>query len=375
MGLVSVTCDHVGILKNGSIEERGTPREIIASPQKDYTRTLLKSLPDKLPPVIPDRTKPILRVRNLKKYFPLRSGFFGGGIKNIKAVDGVDLDIYSGDTLGIVGESGCGKTTLINVLLNLDKPSSGEVAFEGINLFDLPKKQMRSMRRNIQVVFQDPFWSLDPRILIRDIVGEPLRVHTKPDAVSYNSKVGELLELVGLPADSAFRFPHEFSGGQRQRIAIARSLALEAKFIVLDEPTSSIDVVSQAQILQLLEQLKRRYHLTYVVISHDLSVVHFMATRIIVMYLGRIVESGPADTLFINPRHPYTQALMGAIPRLDMNGLEELQVIEGNVPSAIDIPPGCRFHTRCKRAQERCRLEEPVLRDQGDDVMTACHFL
>jgi oligopeptide/dipeptide ABC transporter ATP-binding protein len=375
MGLVSVTCDRAAVLRDGSIVERGTARDIIASPKNECTKRLLKSLPDKLPVVVREDRKPILKVRGLKKYFPLRSGVFGGEIKNIRAVDGVDLDMYTGDTLGIVGESGCGKTTLINVLLNLDKPTSGDVEFDGMNLFTLPKKQMRSLRRNIQVVFQDPFWSLDPRLLIRDIVGEPLQVHTRLRAMEYDKKVCGLLELVGLPAESAYRFPHEFSGGQRQRIAIARSLALDARFVVLDEPTSSIDVVSQAQILRLLEELKARYNLTYVVISHDLSVVSFMSTHIIVMYLGKIVESGPANLLFAAPRHPYTQALMGAIPRLDMKGLSDLHVIEGNVPSAIDIPPGCRFHTRCPRATERCRSEEPVLRDSGDGIKAACHLL
>jgi oligopeptide/dipeptide ABC transporter ATP-binding protein len=376
MGLVSVCCDRVAVLRDGSIVEAGTSRGLIDSPQSDYTRLLLKSLPERRERTAAGGRKIILEVKDLKKHFPLHKGlgteFFGRKAKQIRAVDGVSLAIRRGDTLGIVGESGCGKTTLINVLLNLDKPSAGSVLFEGRDLSRLPRQEMRTLRRDMQVVFQDPFWSLNPRMLIRDVIGEPLRVHTRPGMGEYSRKVAELLELVGLPPESAYRFPHEFSGGQRQRVAIARALALEARFIVLDEPTSSIDVVSQAQILTLLGDLKERYRLTYVIISHDLSVVHFMATEIIVMYLGRVVESGPAETVFSRPRHPYTQALMGAIPRLDMKGLDELRVIEGSVPSAIDIPPGCRFHPRCPRAAPRCAREEPALRDSGGGVMAAC---
>jgi oligopeptide/dipeptide ABC transporter ATP-binding protein len=365
MGLVSVCCEQVAVLKEGSIIESGPAREVINHPQSDYTRILLKSLPDKRTPEESKERKTIFTVKELTKYFPVWKGLHKREAKWIKAVDGVSLEIRAGDTLGIVGESGCGKTTLINVLLNLDKPTAGEVDFEGLNLYRLPKSQMRSMRRHIQVVFQDPFWSLDPRMLIRDVIGEPLKVHAKLGSREYNRKVVELLELVGLPPESAYRFPHEFSGGQRQRVAIARALALEARFIVLDEPTSSIDVVSQAQILTLLEDLKRRNNLTYVIISHDLSVVHFMATEIVVMYLGKIVESGLANAIFTRPLHPYTQALMGAIPRLDMTSLEDLHVIKGGVSSAIDIPPGCRFHPRCPKATDRCRREEPTLKDFG----------
>ncbi|MDR0599416.1 MAG: ABC transporter ATP-binding protein [Treponema sp.] len=372
MGLVSVCCDKVAVLKEGAAIESGPVREVIDRPKSDYTRLLLKSLPDKPVPADPGERKTLFIVKDLKKYFPVWKGHFRREAKQIKAVDGVSLEIRAGDTLGIVGESGCGKTTLINVLLNLDSPTAGEAEFEGLNLYRLSKSRMRSMRRHIQVVFQDPFWSLNPRMLIRDIIGEPLKVHARLSAGDYNRKAAELLELVGLPPEAAYRFPHEFSGGQRQRVAIARALALEARFIVLDEPTSSIDVVSQAQILALLEDLKRRYNLTYVIISHDLSVVHFMSTEIIVMYLGKIVESGPAEAVFVNPLHPYTQALMGAIPRLDMKGLEDLRIIEGGVPSAIDIPPGCRFHTRCPRAGERCRREEPALEDRGGRVRVAC---
>ncbi|MCL2699110.1 MAG: ABC transporter ATP-binding protein [Defluviitaleaceae bacterium] len=376
MGLVSVTCDNAAVLREGVVIERGTARDIISSPRQDYTKTLLNALPETpgSAPETGDAPGEILRVSDLKKYFEIRSGFFGGNRKYIRAVDGVSFSMNRGDTLGIVGESGCGKTTLINVLLNLDKPTSGTVEFSGRDLTKLTKQQMREARRDIQVVFQDPFWSLDPRMLIRDIVGEPLKTHLNLDPEAYANKVGELLALVGLPEKSAYSFPHEFSGGQRQRIAIARALALEAKFIVLDEPTSSIDVVSQAQILKLLVDLKREYDLTYVIISHDLSVINFMSTHIAVMYLGKLVEYGEAGSVFKDPLHPYTKALMSAIPRLDMNGLDELNVIEGNVPSAIDIPDGCRFHTRCPEARAECGKYEPEPVRFADGRLAACHI-
>jgi oligopeptide/dipeptide ABC transporter ATP-binding protein len=375
MGLVSVFCDQVAVLREGTIVDRGTSRGIVSSPGTEYTKTLLRSLPDRSSPGPAVKPAEILRVTDLKKYFPLRTGLFGGELKHVRAVDGVSFTMNAGDTLGIVGESGCGKTTLINLLLGLDKPSAGRVEFEGQDIAGLPKARFRAIRRHIQVVFQDPFWSLDPRMLIRDVIGEPLRVHEKLSSQEYTRRVGALLELTGLPPNAAYRFPHELSGGQRQRIAIARALALEARFIVLDEPTSSIDVVSQTQILRLLEDLKRRYRLTYVIISHDLSVVHFMSTHIMVMYLGEVMEYGPAELVFENPRHPYTQALLGSIPRLDMDGLEELKVIEGQVPSAIDIPPGCRFHPRCPNAGDRCRSGESKLRLLEDGRLAACHFV
>jgi oligopeptide/dipeptide ABC transporter ATP-binding protein len=336
---------------------------------------MLRSLPDRTAPRLAAKSAELLRVTDLKKYFPLRTGLFGGELQHVRAVDGVSFAMNTGDTLGIVGESGCGKTTLINLLLGLDKPSSGRVEFEGRDLVSLPTAQFRAMRRHIQVVFQDPFWSLDPRMLIRDVIGEPLRVHEKLSSPEYGRRIGELLELAGLPPDAAYRFPHELSGGQRQRIAIARALALDARFVVLDEPTSSIDMVSQTQILRLLEDLKGRYGLTYVIISHDLSVVHFMSTHIMVMYLGKIMEYGPAALIFENPRHPYTLALLGSIPRLDMDGLDELKVIAGQVPSAIDIPPGCRFHPRCPNARESCRSGESTLRPLEDGRLVACHFV
>ena len=364
MNLVGVTCDNVAVLKDGMIIESGPVRSVIRSARNEYTKLLLKTLPERETPLVHPGTVPIMQVKDLVKYYPLRTGFLGGLI-HVKAVDGVSVDIFEGETLGIVGESGCGKTTFVNTILSLEKPTHGTVLFRGRDQNALSKKTLRAARRDVQVVFQDPFWSLDPRMLIRDVVGEPLKVHARLSATQYAKKVGELLEMVGMESEAAYRFPHELSGGQRQRIAIARALALEAKFIVLDEPTSSIDVVSQKQILQLLDDLKAKYGLTYVLISHDLSVVHHMSTRIMVMYLGKVVEQGDAHLLLDNPLHPYTKALTGAIPRLSMNSLKELSVMEGGVPSAIDIPTGCRFHTRCPVAREDCAKIEPPLMDVG----------
>ncbi|HSQ28166.1 MAG TPA: ABC transporter ATP-binding protein [Anaerolineales bacterium] len=321
--------------------------------------------------------EPIVKIENLKKYFPVRSdALFSTSKSFVKAVDGVDLSIQPGEIIGLVGESGCGKTTLVNTLLRLEEPTEGNISFDGVDITRMSQKSLRdNVRKHIQIVFQDPFWSLNPRMLVRDVIGEPLIVHEKMPLLELISRVEDLLETVGLPRDSVYKYPHEFSGGQRQRIAIARSLALQPKLVVLDEPTSSIDILSQAQILDLLMQLKEKLGLTYILISHDLSVVHYMSNRIIVMYLGKVVEQGPADTVFSTPVHPYTQALFNAIPSLEMDSLDELQTLEGNVPSAIDPPSGCRFHTRCPVAIPICSQVEPVMQEVGPNHLAACHLL
>lgn len=317
----------------------------------------------------------ILEIKHLKKYFPLKSGFMQKVTAHVKAVDDVSLEVKKGEILGLVGESGCGKTTLVNTVLNLIEPTAGEVIFDGQDLYSLNKKNLRNIRKYIQIVFQDPFWSLNPRMLVKDIIGEPLNVQAGMNSVEIIPKVEELLEMVGLPKEGAFKYPHEFSGGQRQRIAIARALSLMPKLIVLDEPTSSIDVVSQAQILDLLNNLKEKFDLTYIVISHDLSVVNYMADKIAVMYLGKLVEYGDSRKIFNSPRHPYTQALFDAIPDVNTENIDDIATLEGNVPSSINPPKGCRFHTRCPKVMDICKTLEPELLKQDDGIKVACHLV
>ena len=376
LGLVSAVCDEIGILHKGKLIEQGDVRQILRNPGNNYTKTLIRA-------VTPEGKRQeearkgadhesILKVEALKKYFPVTLPGQRGKA-TVKAVDGVDFSIGKGEIFGIVGESGCGKSTLVNTLLMLHEASDGRVNFDGKDIFSLEKNDLRNARKDIQIVFQDPFWSLNPRWLVKDIIGEPLRVHSTMDEDAYLERVGELLEMVGLTAEDAYKYPHEFSGGERQRIAIARALSVEPKLVVLDEPTSSIDVLSQAQILNLLYELKEKMNLTYILISHDLGVVNHMSDKIIVMYLGKIVEFGPGEKVFSKPKHPYTEALLKAIPDLETRSVRDLSVLEGNVPSAINIPGGCRFHPRCTRATDICRSQEPGSREV-DGRIVACHL-
>lgn len=312
---------------------------------------------------------PLLEVDSLSKIFPARDGR-----GSVKAVSEVNLVLDEGETLGIVGESGCGKSTLARLLLRLIEPTVGGITFMGENLLGLGREALRSRRRDIQIVFQDPYASLDPRMNIARIIAEPLDIHGIGSRGQRTARVTELLELVGLDAAAGSRYPHEFSGGQRQRIGIARAIALEPKLVVLDEPVSALDVSIQSQILNLLDDLKSRLRLSYVFISHDLAVVQHMSNRVAVMYLGRIVEQGPADAVLGSPLHPYTQALISAVPSMEPDRKRNRIVLSGDPPNPEHIPPGCPFHPRCPHAFERCRGEAPILHGEASHK-ASCHLV
>ncbi|PKV94205.1 oligopeptide transport system ATP-binding protein [Amycolatopsis echigonensis] len=322
--------------------------------------------------------EPILSVRELVKHFPVRTGvLFKRTIGQVKAVDGVSFDLQQGETLGVVGESGCGKSTLAQVLMRLEEPTSGSATFQGRDLFQLRGAELRRMRREIQIVLQDPYTSLNPRMTVGDIVGEPFEIHTEvAPKGSRAKKVRELLEVVGLNPEHVNRYPHQFSGGQRQRIGIARALALRPKVIICDEPVSALDVSIQAQVMNLLGELQGEFGLSYVFIAHDLSVVRHLSTRVAVMYLGKIVEIGTEDEIYERPSHPYTQALLSAVPVADpaVRGQRQVIRLEGDVPSPIDPPSGCRFRTRCWKAADICATEVPKLEPRTDGHLSACHF-
>jgi oligopeptide/dipeptide ABC transporter ATP-binding protein len=301
----------------------------------------------------------LLDIRDVKIHFPVRRSLFRRSGSQVKAVDGVSLALDVGDTLGLVGESGSGKTTLVNGVTLLEPLTEGTIVFKGRDLAGLSKRERRQMRRSVQIVFQDPFWSLNPRWLVRDIVGEPLRVHDGLRGDPYQNAVAEALQMVGMTAADLFKYPHEFSGGMRQRIAIARALVLKPELVILDEPTSAIDVLSQHQILLMLQDLKQRLGLTFILVSHDLSVVGYLATKIAVMYAGKVVENGLTDEVLFSPLHPYTQALLRSVPRPEVEGVAALGSLPGGVASAIEPPPGCRFHPRCDQAKEICKTKEP----------------
>jgi len=319
-------------------------------------------------------SEPLLSVRGLEKHFPIHRGILGRTVGKVRAVDGVSFDVAKGETLCVVGESGCGKSTLGRLLLRLLEPTGGSIRLEGREVAALDRSAFRPLRQELQIVFQDPYASLNPRMRAGDIVAEPLENFGRMTAAERTEKVAELFGFVGLPRDAMRKYPFEFSGGQRQRLGIARALALSPKLIVADEPVSALDVSVQAQVLNLMMDLKAEFHLAYVFISHDLGVVEHVADRVAVMYLGQIVEIAARDDIFARPRHPYTRALIAAAPVPDPRANRERIILEGDVPSPANPPPGCRFHTRCPFAFDRCRTEAPVLRPASEGHLYACHL-
>ncbi|QTL97023.1 dipeptide ABC transporter ATP-binding protein [Iocasia frigidifontis] len=318
----------------------------------------------------------ILEVKNLKKYFPVKAGIFRKTVAHVKAVDDVSFDIYEGETLGLVGESGCGKSTTGSTILRLLEATSGEVSFKGEDILSLNRNKLRTIRKEMQMIFQDPYASLNPRMTVADIVGEPLKIHDLYNKKSdRDEKVKELLESVGLTAEQMNRYPHEFSGGQRQRIGVARALAVDPKLIIADEPVSALDVSVQAQVINILQDLQKEFGLTYLFIAHDLSVVKHISNRVAVMYLGKIVEITNKSELYDNPLHPYTQALLSAIPEPNPERKKERTILEGDVPSPVNPPSGCSFHPRCPAAMDICSKVEPEFKDYGNGHFASCLLL
>ncbi len=323
--------------------------------------------------IVNERDK-LLEIKNLKKYFPNKAVPFKSKASQVKAVDGVSFDVFKGETLGIVGESGSGKSTLGRTILRLLDPTDGEIIFEGNNLEKLSNRQLHRYRKHMQMVFQDPFASLNPRMRVKDLVGEPLALQKTLSKAEQAKQVLDIVEKVGLTKGSLSKFPHEFSGGQRQRIGIARVLSMNPKLIIADEPVSALDVSVQSQVLNLMMDLQDEFKLTYLFISHDLSVVKHISDRVGVMYLGRIVEIGPKSNIYVNPLHPYTQALLSSIPVANFDVKKEKIQLEGEPPSTSNPPPGCTFHTRCPHAFDRCKIERPELVEQSTGQYVACHL-
>lgn len=320
-------------------------------------------------------TEPLLRITDLSKYFPVtRGAMVTRKIGDIKAVDRISFDIYQGETLGLVGESGCGKTTTGRVILKLVEPSAGKIVYDEQDITPFDKKRMAPLRREMQIIFQDPYASLNPRLTVGEAIGEPLVAHGMAKRAEAKERVLELLRVVGLAPFHYNRYPHEFSGGQRQRVGIARSLIMNPKFIVADEPVSALDVSIQAQIINLLQRIQADYDLTFLFISHDLGVVRHLSDRVVVMYLGRLAEMGETEQLFAEPKHPYTQALLSAVPSVKRRKTQSRMVLSGDVPTPFNPPVGCRFNTRCPMVMDKCREVEPTWQDTGNGHFVACHL-
>jgi len=323
-----------------------------------------------------NKQETLIEVRKLKKYFPVTGGFFQRKVGDVKAVDDVSFQVFIGETLGLVGETGCGKTTVGRTMMRLYEPTEGEIIFDGVDLASLDERQMREIRSRMQMIFQDPYASLNPRMTVGSIIGAPLDVHTNISATEKHDRIQGLLDIVGLNPDFVNRYPHEFSGGQRQRIGIARALALNPNLIVCDEPISSLDVSIQAQVVNLLEELQKQLGLTYVFIAHDLSMVRHISDRMAVMYLGKIMELADRDEIYLNSLHPYTQALMSAVPvpDPDMAAKRQRTILKGDIPSPKNPPLGCNFNTRCSIAKERCFVDNPEYREIKYKHWVACHY-
>jgi oligopeptide transport system ATP-binding protein len=321
-------------------------------------------------------TAPLVKVDNLRMYFPIRAGVLQRKVGDVRAVDGVSFDIHPGETLGMVGESGCGKTTVARTLLRIYSPTGGEIYFDGLPLSNMKNSQLRPLRRRMQMVFQDPYASLNPRLTAGEIVGEPLEIHTLARGAAKQKRVAELFDLVGLSREFATRYPHEFSGGQRQRIGLARALALTPELLVCDEPIAALDVSIQAQIVNLMQELQQELNLTYLFIAHDLSMVRHISNRVLVMYVGKVMELTDRETLYSAPLHPYTKALLSAVPIPDPIAETKRKriILSGDLPSPAHPPTGCRFHTRCQFTEQKCTVDEPSLREAQPGHWVACHF-